>query len=136
MVRGSSSRKILKTKKAEEAISGHFAGAILPSENEEFQRTMLPFIVRSFWIKDLDRYMHIYVLDIGCIRLDLLIFLYSDFSISGHYSDVNKPNWCNPLIFNSPVFCSASSLMFGSFAGSIPRFGTFFHYSCHLLVKG
>ena len=41
-------RKILKTKKGEEAISGHFAGAILPSENEEFKRTMLPFIVCSF----------------------------------------------------------------------------------------
>ena len=41
-------RKILKTKKAEEAISGHFAGAILPSENEEFRRTLLPFIVCSF----------------------------------------------------------------------------------------
>ena len=40
--------KILKTKKAEEAISGHFAGAILPSENEELQKTMLPFIVCSF----------------------------------------------------------------------------------------
>ena len=41
-------RKILKTKKAEEAISGHFAGAILASENEEFQRTVLAFIVCSF----------------------------------------------------------------------------------------
>ena len=40
----------MKTKKAEEAISGHFAGAILPSENEEFQRKMLPFIVCSFLI--------------------------------------------------------------------------------------
>ena len=38
-------QKILKTKKAEEAISGHFAGALLPSQNEEFQRTLLPFIV-------------------------------------------------------------------------------------------
>ena len=41
-------REILKTKKTEEAISGHFAGAILPSEKEEFQRTLLPFIVCSF----------------------------------------------------------------------------------------
>ena len=40
--------KNLKTKKAKEAISGYFAGAILPSENEEFQRTMFPFIVCSF----------------------------------------------------------------------------------------
>ena len=41
---------ILKTKKAEEAISGYFAGAILPQENEEFQNTLLPFIVCSFQI--------------------------------------------------------------------------------------
>ena len=47
---GALPREILKTKKAERAISGHFAEAILPSENEEFQRTMLPFIVCSFWI--------------------------------------------------------------------------------------
>ena len=39
------SRKILKTKKAGEAISGHFVGAILPSVNEEFQRMLLPFIL-------------------------------------------------------------------------------------------
>ena len=45
---GGPPRNILKTKKGEEAISGHFAGAILPSENEEFQRTMRPFIVCSF----------------------------------------------------------------------------------------
>ena len=38
-------RKILKTKKAGEAISGHFVGAILPSVNEEFQRMLLPFIL-------------------------------------------------------------------------------------------
>ena len=37
--RGSSPQKILKTKKVEEAISGHFSGAILHSENEEFQST-------------------------------------------------------------------------------------------------
>ena len=43
--------KILKTKKAEEAISGHFAGAILPSENEQFQRTKLPFIYALFEYK-------------------------------------------------------------------------------------
>ena len=40
-------QKILKTKKAEEAISGHFAGANLHSENEEFRRTLLPFIAYS-----------------------------------------------------------------------------------------
>ena len=60
--------------------------------------------------KDLDRYRHISILDLGCIRPDLLITLYSDFSISGHYSDVNKPNWCNPLIFNSPVFWQSVQL--------------------------
>ena len=31
-------RKILKTKKAGEAISGHFVRTILPSVNERFQR--------------------------------------------------------------------------------------------------
>ena len=41
--------KILKTKKAGEAISGHFAGAILPSVNEEFQRILLPFILYALF---------------------------------------------------------------------------------------
>ena len=36
--------KILKTKKAGEAISGH-----LPSVNEQFQRILLPFIECSFF---------------------------------------------------------------------------------------
>ena len=40
--------KNLKTKEAGEAISGHFAGAILPLENEDFQRKMLQFNVCSF----------------------------------------------------------------------------------------
>ena len=44
-MRGSSPLKILKTKKADEALSGHFVGAILPSVNEEFQRMLLPFIL-------------------------------------------------------------------------------------------
>ena len=43
-------RKILKTKKAAEAISGHFVRTILPSVNEQFQRIMLPFFVCSFEI--------------------------------------------------------------------------------------
>ena len=36
---------------------------------------------------------------------------------------------CNPLLFDSPVIAvgSVSSQMFRSLAGSIPRFGTFFH---------
>ena len=42
-------RKILKTKKAGEAISGHFVGAILPSVNEEFQRMLLPFILYALF---------------------------------------------------------------------------------------
>ena len=41
-------RKILKTTKAGEAISGHFVGTILPSVNEQFQRILLPFIVCPF----------------------------------------------------------------------------------------
>ena len=41
-------RKKLKTKKAGEAISGHFVKTILPSVNEQFQRILLPFIVCSF----------------------------------------------------------------------------------------
>ena len=41
--------KILKTKKAGEAISGHFVGAILPSVNEEFQRMLLPFILYALF---------------------------------------------------------------------------------------
>ena len=42
------SRKFLKIKKAGEAISDHFVRTILPSENEQFQRILLPFIVCSF----------------------------------------------------------------------------------------
>ena len=41
--------KILKTKKAGDAISGHFVGAILPSVNEEFQRMLLPFILYALF---------------------------------------------------------------------------------------
>ena len=55
--------KILKTKKAGEAISGHFSGAILPSVNEEFQRMLLPFILYALLNKDLENYAYI------CIRL-------------------------------------------------------------------
>ena len=50
-------RKILKTKKAGEAISGHFVRTILPSVNEQLQRILLPFIVFSFLnINFIDRY--------------------------------------------------------------------------------
>ena len=42
-------KKILKTKKAVEALSGHFVGATLHSVNEEFQRMLLPFILYAFF---------------------------------------------------------------------------------------
>ena len=42
-------RKILKTKTAGEAISGHFVGAILPSLNEEFQRMLLQFLMYALF---------------------------------------------------------------------------------------
>ena len=45
---GALPRKFLKTKKAADAISGHFVRTILPSVNEQFQRIMLPFFVCSF----------------------------------------------------------------------------------------
>ena len=48
MGQGSSPENFLKTKKAGEAISGHFVRTILPSVNEQFQRILLPFIVCSF----------------------------------------------------------------------------------------
>ena len=51
-------RKILKTKKAGEAISGHFVRTILPPVNEQFQRLLLPFIVCSFLNINLDRYAY------------------------------------------------------------------------------
>ena len=50
-------------------------------------------------------------------------------TISGHYSEVNKPmDATYSLIFDGPVIAvgSLSSLMFRSFAGLIPRSGTFF----------
>ena len=53
-------------------------------------------------------------------------------TISGHYSVVNKPmDATYPLIFDGPVIAvgSLSNLKFGSFAGSIPRSGTFFSLS-------
>ena len=42
-------RKILGTKKAGEAISGHFVVAILPSISEDFQRMLLPFILYALF---------------------------------------------------------------------------------------
>ena len=42
-------RKILETKKAGEAISGHYVEAILPTVNEEFQRMLLPFILYALF---------------------------------------------------------------------------------------
>ena len=49
---------ILNTKKAGEAISGHFVRTILPSVNERFQRILLPFVVGSFLNINLDRYAY------------------------------------------------------------------------------
>ena len=57
-------RKLLKTKKAGEAISVHFVRAILPSVNEQFQRILLPFIVCSF-LNIKFRYMHIVCISLG-----------------------------------------------------------------------
>ena len=39
----------------------------------------------------------------------------SDIRKSAYYSEVNKPNWWYPLIFNIPVIavCSVSNLMSG-----------------------
>ena len=42
-------KKILKTNKAGEAISGHFLRAMLPSVNEQFQRILLPFILYALF---------------------------------------------------------------------------------------
>ena len=41
--------KILKTKKAGEAISGRFVRTVLPSVNEQFLKILLPFIVCPFF---------------------------------------------------------------------------------------
>ena len=81
---------------------------------------------------------HISVLDLGCTWLvDNLIQWFKYTCIRTlNPTDVNKPNWCNPLLLTSQVFLHVSSLIFHSFAGWIPRSGTFFHYSCLLLEKG
>ena len=42
-------RKILKTKKDGEAISGHTEGAILHSVNEEFHKILLLFILYALF---------------------------------------------------------------------------------------
>ena len=42
-------RKISKTKKAGEALSVHYVGAILPSVNEEFQRILHPFMLSALF---------------------------------------------------------------------------------------
>ena len=47
---GSPPENFLKTKKAGEAISGHFVGAILPSVKEEFQRVLLPFTLYKIYL--------------------------------------------------------------------------------------
>ena len=97
-------RKILKTKKAEEAISVHVVMKILPSVNEQFQRILLPFIVCSFLNIKFRKICILSVLVLGCRwhRLDLTT-LDNDIRKSGHYAEVNKPNRCYPLIFVGPV---------------------------------
>ena len=92
-------RKILKTRKAGDAISGHFVRTILPSVNEQFQRILLPFIVCSC----LDM-IYAYCLYLGCTRHCLeFTTLDNDIKKSGHYSKVNQPNRCYPLIFVGTV---------------------------------
>ena len=97
----SSPCKILKTKKAGEAISGHFVRTILPSVNEKFQRILLPFIVCSFLNIKFRQICILSVLVLGC-RLDLTT-LDNDIRKSGHYAEVIKPNRCCPLIFVGAV---------------------------------
>ena len=47
-----------------------------------------------------------------------------------------QTNWWYPLIFVILVIVVGSvQSNVGSFADSIPRLGTLFHYSCQLLVK-
>ena len=92
-----------ETKKAGEAISGHFVRTILPSVNEQFQRILLPFIVCSFLNMKLRQICILFVLVLGC-RYHCLDLSTLDNNIRkpGHYSEVNKPNRY-PLIFVGAV---------------------------------
>ena len=58
--------EILKTKKAVEAISGHFVRTILPSVNEQFQRILLLFIVYLFLNIKFRQICILSVLVLGC----------------------------------------------------------------------
>ena len=58
--------EILKTKKAGEAISGHFLRTILPSVNEQFQRILLLFIVCIFLSIKFRQICILSVLVFGC----------------------------------------------------------------------
>ena len=59
-------QKILKTKKAGEAIAGHFLRTILPSVNEQFQRILLLFIVCIFLSIKFRQICILSVLVFGC----------------------------------------------------------------------
>ena len=58
-------RKILKTKKAGEAISGHFAGVILPKVNEDFRGKCSSLMYALFKYKILIDRHNMSVLDLG-----------------------------------------------------------------------
>ena len=78
-------RKILKTNKAGEAISGHILRAILPSVNEQFERILLSFTCILYAVFKRNAYV--------CISLvcRYLTTLNIDIKKSEHYSEVNKP---------------------------------------------
>ena len=90
-------------------------------------RILLPFIVCSF--------LNIKFRQI-CILSVLTLFRCDDIRKSGHYSKVNKPNRCYPLIFVGAVIAvgSMSNLMSGVllalFSGQAHSF-----ISCQLLSE-
>ena len=63
-----------KPKKAGEAISGHFVGAILPSVNEEFQRMLLLYCM-LFLNKDLENYAYICI---SLVRVQISLFRFDN----------------------------------------------------------
>ena len=87
-------RKNLKTKKAEEAISGHFVRAILPSVNELF----LPLILYAILI--FKSYTYVCISLVCWYQCSDLTTLDNDIRKSGHYSE---PTRWYPLIFAIPV---------------------------------
>ena len=65
-------RKILKTKKAGEAIYGHFVGAILPSVNEECCSHLYCML---FLNKDLESYAYICI---SLVRVQISLFRFDN----------------------------------------------------------